>query len=336
MASIENPNYTVYVVAGKHKYNFTPAVVDIDFSDQEKQLAQSVSVTMVNRRTTGGKSICDLLDVRHRIFIYADDGTKKDEVFRGWIWTAYHKTDVDSALLTYKCYDNLIYLQESEDAFWFSKGKRTKTILNTICKKWGIPLNYSYSSITHKKMALKGSLSNILTADLLDKVKKRTGKKYVITSKKDIVYIKPEGTNTKVYQILKKNNVTDVKWEKTMDGMITKVKIVGKKKKKSKEESVLITVTGDTSKYGTLQKVQSKGSDEKLADAKKEAKTTIKEHGKPTEQYNITGPDIPWIRKGDKIYVNAGHITGKMLIVKGIDRSISNKAKTMTLTMEKP
>lgn len=349
-ASIDNPNYSVYIVYKKKKYNITPAVIEISMSSQEKQLAMCASIKAANTKvevTTGTgkkkktvkKSLCQILDVRMRVFIYANDGTKKDEVFRGWLWTEYHESDMEASELTLKCYDNLIYLQESEDSFYFSKGKRTKNVLTTICKKWGIKLNYTYSSINHGKLPIKGSLSNIIT-DLLEKVRKRTGKKYVIESHKDVLHIKPEGTNKKVYQILRKNNATEVKWEKSMDGMTTKVKILGTVKKKNgdnvkEKEKVMATVKGNTKKYGTLQKLQTKGSDDSLAKAKKEAKTTIKENGQPAQEYTVTAPDIPWIRKGNKVYVDAGHITGKTLIVVGMDRKISNKGKTMTLTLKK-
>ena len=46
--------------------------------------------------------------------------------------------------------------------------------------------------------------------------------------------------------------------------------------------------------------------------------------------------DIPWIRKGDKVLINAGDIANATLIVAGVERSISNKSKEMTLTLERP
>lgn len=334
--SKENPLYTVYLVEKKHKYNLTPTVVSIDLSHQDKQLAQCATINMYNVRTATGKSICQLMNVRKRIFIYADDGEKKAEVFRGWVWTDYHTSDMESSIIQIKCYDNLIYLQESDDSFYFSKGKSTKSVMNTICDRWGINLKYSYSSITHSKLVLKGTLSNIITADVLELVRKRTGKKFVIYSQKDVMYIAPVGSNKKIYHLLKKNNTVEVRWETTMDGMTTKVKILGNADKGSEKVPVLATVKGDTKKYGTLQKLQTKGSDESLSAAKKEAKATIKEDGTPKVEYLVQSTDIPWIKKGDTVYVDAGHITGKNLIVKGIDRDISNKKKTMTLTLVNP
>jgi len=337
-ASLDNPKYTVYLVAGSKKYNLTPALIDISTSNQDKQLAQTVTIKVVNVRTKDQdkKTLCQLLNVRQRIFVKANDGEKKDEVFRGWTWTRYHQSELEGATLTIKCYDNLIYLQKSEDSLYFSKGKKTSSVMKSICSKWGINLKYSYSSITHTKLVLRGTLSDIIMSDILDLVKKRTGNKYVVLSKKDEMHIKSVGSNKTVYQITKKNDAISTRVETTMDGMITKVKILGQAKKNSQKLPVVATVKGDTSRYGTLQKLQDKDKDTSLKDAKKEANATIKEHGKPKTEYLVEANDIPWIEKGDRVYVHAGHISGKTMIVLGIERDISNKAKTMTLTLEDP
>ena len=53
----------------------------------------------------------------------------------------------------------------------------------------------------------------------------------------------------------------------------------------------------------------------------------------PKNEYEITGPDIPWIRKGDGVYVDAGDINEKKLIVTAVSRSCDTKNAKMTLTM---
>lgn len=332
-ASLENPIYTVYMVDGKAKYHLTPAVIDIDMSNQEKQVAQCVTIKLANIKT-GKTTVNSLLDVRQRIFIYCNDGARNDEVFRGWIWTKYNDADVGAKTSTIKCYDNLIYLQESEDSLFFSKGKNTKSVMNTICNNWGISLNYSYSTITHGKLVLRGTLTDIFMSDILDLVKERTGKKYVIISHKDVMYVKTAGTNTTIYTLSHINNTARTREETTMDGMVTKVRILGQSGKSGKIP-VVATVTGNTSKYGTLQKLQTKSSDQSLSDAKKEANATIKELGKPKKEYQVTATDIPWIRKGDLVRVEAGSINRNLITV-GIERTITTKQKTMTLSLVDP
>ena len=85
-ASIAKPEYTVYIVSGSTKYNVTPAVELIDFSDQKKNIANSVTIQLMNQKV-GSKWLTSLLAVRDRVYIYADDGSKNEEVFRGFVWT---------------------------------------------------------------------------------------------------------------------------------------------------------------------------------------------------------------------------------------------------------
>lgn len=331
-ASRENPVYTTYVVDGNTKYNLTPAVIELDFSDQDKQMAQSVTIGVVNI-LVNGKWLSSILNVRQRVFIYANDGTKNEEVFRGYIWTRSYKSSLEDREIALKCYDQLIYFQESEESEYFSDGKTTKDVCGALCEKWGVNLEYSYESITHSKLALRGTLSDLFRAEILDLVKERTGEKYVIRSEKDTMKILTVGQNTTIYHFKAGQNAIQTRSECTMDGMVTKVVILGKADDNDREP-VEATVDAKTDKYGTLQKIINRDENTSLADAKKEAEGVLKLDGAPKWLYEIQAPDIPWIRKGDKVIVNAGDIANRTLIVLDIDRSISQKGANMTLTME--
>lgn len=332
-ASKDNPIYTLYIVSGDKKYNVSAAIENLDFSDQEKQISKSMTASLVNKKV-GNTWLSSIIKVRDRVYVYANDGSRNDEVWRGFVWTRPYHSSLSGQTLQLKCYDNLIYFQKSEDAEYFSSGKSTKDIMSSLCKKWGVNLEYTYESITHSKLALRGYLSDIFTADILDLVKERTGKKYVILSEKDVMKVKNVGTNTTIYKIQGGKNAIKTASECTMDGMVTKVVILGKADDNDRQP-VEATLTGDTAKYGTLQKLISRSENTSLADAKKEGQSILNEDGKPKWVYEVTAPDIPWIRKGDKVSVSAGDMTSNY-IVKGIDRTISNKEKTMTLTMESP
>lgn len=331
-ASKENPEYTVCIVNDTTKYDVTPALISLNLSEQNGQLAQTANITLANVKIKG-QWLSTLVGVRQRVFIYANDGTTKAEVFRGVVWTDYYKSALEDREMQLKCYDNLIYFQESEDAEYFTTGKTTQDILTTFCTKWGVKLNYTYQSITHAKLALRGRLADIITSDVLDLVKNQTGKKYVLRSAEDVINIMQVGQNKTIYNITSKNNAISTRSEKTMDGMITKVIILGKADKE-KREPVEATVDGDVANYGTLQKLLSRKENTSLADAQKEAQEIIAEYGTPKLQYEVQCADIPWIRKGDLVRVAAGNIEAD-LITAGVTRSISNKSKVMTLTLER-
>lgn len=331
-ASIDNPVYTVSAVANGVKYNLTPVLESITLTDRENQIAQSATIKISNQQI-GNSWLSSLLEVRSRVYITADDGEKKEEVFRGFIWSRPYQSQNTGKMLTLRCYDHLIYFQESEESEFFASGKSTKDVISSLCSKWGVKLEYSYGSITHGKLALRGTLSDVMTDDVLELAKDRLGKKYVIRSEKDVVKVMYTGQNKLVYHIKAKQNAISTSSEVTMDGMVTKVVILGKEND-DKRQPVEATVSGNTSKYGTLQKIIDRDEDTSLSDAKKEAQSILDEKGKPKWEATIVAVDIPWIRKGDKVKAAAGDLTQEYIVL-GVDHDISNRSKTMSLTVEK-
>jgi hypothetical protein len=331
-AAIDNPIYTVTVKAGDKDYDISGAIESLDFSDQQKQFAQSVTINLFNKKVEE-EWLNTIFQVRQEVVINANDGKTKEEVFQGFIWTKSYKSHNKGKVLSLKCYDNLIYMQESEDYEFFASGKSTKDAVTTLCSKWGVKLDYSYDSITHTKMVLRGNLADIFTADILDLVKDQTGKKYVIRSEKGVMKIMHVGQNSTVYNLKRQENVVSTASECTMEGMVTKVVILGKEDENDRS-SIEDTVSGQTKEYGTLQKVINKDSNTTLAEARKEAQSILKESGQPKWTYEVEAVDIPWIRKGDKVFVNAGDMANFNGIVIGADRSISSDSKLMTLTIE--
>jgi len=327
----QNPGYSCVVMTKKKgKFDFSNILIKLELTARKKQLAQCAKVKCRNVKC-GTKYLNSNISVRDRVCIYADDGEKKDEVFRGFVWTVNYSSETEKEL-TFTCYDNLIYFQESDDNRYFPSGYDSKTICQNICGSWGITLDYSYSSIVHGKMKLEGSLSDIILTQILEKVRQQTGERYVIRSEMDIVKILPVGKNSTVYELKTKENVLGTKSEITMDGMVTKIVILGEADEdgQSKVEAV---VDGDTEHYGTLQKIQKKDGTTELADAQKEAEQTIKNKGKPTRTFEVEAMDIPWLKLGDKVKVAAGDMLGDFFAV-GVSHLVTDTEKTMRVTLE--
>ena len=240
----KRPVYTVYVVSGGNKYNLTPVLNSIDRSEEDAKIAQKVTLQLLNIKVDG-TWLVDLLKPRDRVYVYADDGERNDEVFRGYLWKRTYTTSIKERELEYTCYDNLIYFQETEDCEFFASGKTTKEVCQTLCDKWGVSLSYTYDSITHEKLPLKGRMYDFFTADILDQVKKENGNKYCIISDKDVMYIKPVGSNSTIYRFKAGENIINAGSGWTMDGMITQVIILGKATDEGRYP-IEATVSGDT------------------------------------------------------------------------------------------
>ena len=332
--SRENPEYSVCVVLETGDVlEITPVVLSLDISHREEQLAVCVTLRLANTQYEG-KWVTSILKVRQRVFLYANDGERHEEVFRGWLWSTSYASSPRDRELTVKCYYDLIYWQESEVSEYFAKGKSTQAVVTSLFRTWGVPMRWGYVSTTHDKLALRGTLADIVTSDVLDEAKKQTGKKYAIVMEQDTAVIRTAGDNEAYYRFEEAGSALETKWEVTMDGMVTQVLILGQAKD-DKRTPVVATITGDTATYGTLQKLQDRGDEKKttLAKAKEEARHTIDEKGKPKVEYTLKSVDVPWIRKGDRVYVHVGGIWDKRLIVWSLDRTISDRERTMTLTM---
>lgn len=334
-ASTLNPVYTVYIVTDSKKYDVTPAVIFRERVESENEIAQRITLELHNVEVEGVR-LSGLLQPVNRVFVYADDGTKNDEVFRGFLWERNYKSSVDEQTLKVTAFDHLIYLQESEDTFYFSDNQNTRSRVETICRKWNVKLNYQYLSIPHSKLPASGRLYDILTSDIMDEAKRRIGRRYAIISDKDTMYVKTAGSNELIYKFVLGENVISASSSWTMQGVVTKVIVVGKSEEDEDREKVESTKYRNTQKYGTLQKIEQLDEEAGLSAAEENARHILDESSSPKWEYEIVAPDIPWIRKGDAVFIDAGDIRDRRLIVKTIRRSGDRKTSKMTMTMVDP
>jgi vacuolar-type H+-ATPase subunit H len=269
--SISNPIYSVIISKDNVSYDITNALVSLEHSEQEKQIAASASMSLYDVDVDGTK-LSSIISPGIFVVITADDGEKKGEVFRGYVWDISPKESMEDSEFSIKCYDQLIYWQESEDALYFPSGKPSQTIIESIAKQWGIQIDYKYYGLNHGALALRGCIADFITADILDHVQKYFGLRYVIRCEGGKVVIKPIPSNTTAYTIEVGNNASEVRRYISMNGLITQVKIATTDEEQSFIEG---TISGETDKYGTLQKVFTRDEDMTLPDAKKEAENII-------------------------------------------------------------
>lgn len=333
MTSKDNPHYRVTVLnSSGNKYEITGALKELVLDEQENGIAQRVKLTIMQAKHDG-KYLTSLINVHDRLYVYANTGSGSKEVFRGYVWKdVYEKSDTKEITLT--AYDRLIYLKETEEYKFYSSGKSTKSIFQDICNAKGIKLKYNHSSIKHGKLVIKGSLADAFDSDLLEEVRKKTGKRGVIRSTQGNLEVFTEGKgNSTIYKLYHGTNGNLLKTKHTvsLDGITTKVTIMGYAKTDTKAP-IKATVKGNTSKYGTIQKTIYASESDKLADLKKEANQIIKDDGKPKTEVSAVAVDNPWIRKGDTVYLDDGYKAG-YAYVKSIEHDAQNKIMSMELRM---
>lgn len=339
MIDITKFSYRLVVITEDGKqYDITDYTQDLGWEENEKELAVRMSFTCKNDKTSKGK-LSNLLKPGCLCGIFADYGSKSEEVARGYIIDWKPSLSSGSDTLDIKCYDELYNLQESQDNLFFSSGISTKSAISQILDKWEIILGkYDGPDVSHGQLVYRTeSLADVLLK-ILDDAEKKGGDECVIRGNKGKVDIVPVGSNTKVYHFAADNS-TLAAHKLSTAGMVTRVVVIGEENDEGRKP-LEATLDGLT-KYGIRQKIYTRGSDESLDEAQNAAKDILNEKGEVQQEITVQAPDVPYIRKGDVVHVELGTLDG-YYFVKGIQHDADKgnmamdlkKAETKKVTIE--
>jgi hypothetical protein len=311
------------------KYDLNNVLYDLQWEEQTGELAQRATIKAANI-DIDSTWLMAVAKINCLLRIYAKWDAEKTLVFDGtvWEWQYAHEGRKE---LTLTAYDRLIRLQQSQDFMYFSPGMATRDLIGGICKDWGIPLSYKWNqSMTHGKKVFSGNAVSDMIFSTLDEVQSKTGEKYTAYFRDNMLQIVNRGTNNPVYKF-DWYNTQSSNDKMTINNLVTEVKIIGRQ---DNEERAPIedTVSGDTS-YGLLRAILRRDDDKTLAETQAEAKTILKERGKPEEQIQVTVPDLPFLRKGDKIEMEAANLRG-FFYAAGVSHRAAQKLMTLTLERE--
>ena len=303
--------------------DLTGLCTSLMWGEEKNSIAQKAEIKLANIKIDKGY-ISDLIELCTQIVIFVNE----EEYFRGIVWDWSYTSALEKEL-SFTAYDKMIYLTQSKGNTYYSSGKSTQFLVEDICKEWGISVCYEWESWTHGKTPLKDmEISRQLTT-VLDEAQTKLDSKYVMLFEKDTLFIRKKGSNTDVYYFHGKN-VESTTNRLTLQGLVTKVLVYGKSEE-DKRPPLLKTIDGDLD-YGVLQEIVTKDSNKTLEDAEKEAQNILKEKGKPEETITVSTIDVPMIRKGDKIKLVAGNLSG-YFIVEGVTHN--GFEKTMEMELER-
>lgn len=152
-------------------------------------------------------------------------------------------------------YDRTIYLSKSEDQFLFQEGTTASDRIKQICSEWNIPI----LNIPDTKQALAQdvvrakSLWNIIQ-DQLKETAEKSGKLFTVRMQPDGLELFEIGSNVDPWVFEFAVNLQSVRQKQTLNGAVTKVKVLGKQEKGS-TAPIEFETNADIDKYGTIQKV---------------------------------------------------------------------------------
>lgn len=330
MIDLSKLAYKVYLLRENGEYlSITDITESGSWDESEGELAMRFSLTLANRNFNG-KKISSLAKPNCWIVIQAEIDGKPEEVARGKI-TEWSPTISESTeTLTLGGYDILYDLEKSQDNRYVSEGVGTKSVIITIFDDWGIPVDrYEGPNNANAKTTFKNEHLSDIILELLDTAHKHGERECIVRAEQNKVSIIPKGSNGTVYHFEQSKNIQTVKYGLNAGDVVTVVKVVATEDDDDRQKVEAI-IEGNT-EYGKRQEIYVRDKDDTLQQATDAAKEILNEKGKPSESFSLKAPDVPFIRKGDKIYVTTSVYTGYALVT-----SISHSlGRTMSLSIEK-
>lgn len=328
MIDVSRLKYKLLLVTEDGKeLDITGATEDLGWEEGESELASRIYFTLCNAEYGGGL-LSGIAKPGCIVAVIADWGTGKDEVARGRIndWDPQFSGSGDTVNIT--AYDDLINLQNSQDNRYYSAGTGTKAAITSIFEDWSIPLGeYKGPNVSHAKTLFKAEYLSDIILQLLDDAEKKGGAKCIVRCGKGKVSVLPEGSNTIIYHFSAGDNVTVARDTTSIASLVTRVKVVGKEDKAGKQ--AVEAIVDGLIKYGIRQQIYVRDEDDTLNRAKSAAEDIIKKDGQPDHIRSITTPDVPTLRKGDKVHIQAGTLDGYYIVT-----SIQHNADTKSMQMD--
>lgn len=318
--------------ASGNQYNIGDFIQNLGWEENGNEISMRLFFTVRNYETAKGY-LSSLIKPGCLIGIFATDGVVSEEVARGYVenWNQVEKNSGNSLKCT--CYDELYKLQKSQDNRYYPSGTGTKSAIEGIFNDWEILQgDYKGPNASHGKTVCNNKYLSDIILEFLDDAVKKGEKKCMIQAAKGYTSVIPWGSNKTVYVFCVENTQSFSKNIST-ENLITRVKVVGQADKQGKH-SVEATLNGAI-EYGIRQRIYTRGKEETLSDANLAAQKILEDEGKIGKKMAVQAPDVPFIRKGDLVYIISS-ITSSYYYVKSIQHNAESYNMSMDLEYAEP
>ena len=326
MIDIGKLNYSVTVVDEKgKKYNIKDYITDLGWEENKNELASRISFTVRDGKTSIGY-LSKVIKPGCVIIVYASSGEKKKEVARGNVNTWGFRKQNSGGNLRIVAYDILYALQQSQDNYRLESGTGTKKAITDILGRWGVKLSsYKGPDVSHGTKNYKTKYLSDILRSILNDAAKKSGEKCIMRATKGKMEVIKKGSNDPIYYFDNTNSKM-VSKDISIADMVTRVRIYGKEEK-DKAAPVVAIKDGKT-QFGIRQKIYQMTGDETVADAERSAEEILDDEGKTDKDIEVIAVDVPYVRKGDKIYMNSGATNGFYIV-----KEIHHDAEVGHMTM---
>lgn len=327
MIDVANISYFLILLRPDgQRMDLRPFLRSLFWEENGGELAVRLTAELQNIQMPDGKWLHQLVPLGSQIFLYSDWGRGRQEIFRGTVFAWDYRTD-PLGHFTITAYDQLIYLMKSKDDRFYKAGQTAKVIIQDIAKAWGIPLgDVQGPNIALGKQVFRGATLADMINSALKEAKAKDSIKWIVRSRRGKIDVVRPGTNSPVYVFSADTNVDSISDRQDIEDLVTRVKIIGAEDEEDKAP-VVATLDGRT-EFGTLQEVVYQRQFDNLAAAKAAAQDILKERGQPKRSRKVVASDLPFLRRGDKVKVEAGTLIG-YYIVSSVTHDATNRIMVM-------
>ncbi len=330
MIDLSKLKYRVVVMdESKNQYNINDYIENLGWEENENEIAVRVSFTVKNDKTSKGY-LSGIIKPGCLIGIFASDGSTNQEVARGYVevWEHMQKNGGDTLRCT--AYDELYKLQKSQDNRYYPAGTGTQSAITAVLDDWELPQDsYKGPNVSHAKMVFNNRYLSDIILELLDDASKKGSEKCMIRAAAGKTAVLLKGSNTVVY-VFRIDNTIELSESISTSELITRVRVVGQADDNG-VHSVEALLDGMT-QYGIRQRIYTRRSDETPADAKSAAQEILNGEGKIEKTMSIQSPDVPFIRRGDLVYIISG-LFSDYFYVKSLQHNIDSFSMSMQLEL---
>ena len=278
--------------------NITQAVSSVSWGGSTSQAARTAEITVIN--APNDKNVTNL-----KLKIAAGDTIKlyeNDElIFVGEVITK--ETTSETGTITYSCTDLLNHLLKSTGVYNFTDTTAEK-ITKKVCADFEIKTGtIAKTNAPIKKMIMDGSSIYDIIMAAYTKAAKQTGKKYICRMEGAKLTVRKKGPVVKNFVLAEEYNITNTRYEETIDNMVNVVKIYDQTGKQIGE------VKKDTwvEKYGIYQQIY---KEESGINAKTAAKNMLQGVEKKVTLDGINGDLACIAGNGVEVYDKATGLNG--------------------------
>ena len=328
MIDLSKVEYRVVVVASDGtQYDVTPITSSLGWQEGEKELAAKINCKFACVMVDGSL-ITDTVKMMTPIMIYASDGSGFQEMIRGNVTKLGLTESNGEFTLNIEAADEAQALRHSQDDYYFSPDAGTSSIIEKILTDHGVPYTIQISGdVKHAKKVYRARYLSDMLGDVLKDLKEKNGGTYFIRAKEGVIEIIPRGTNETIWHFDIDSNSVRVQDEFDSTDTVTQVKVVGKQRTEG-HQSVDAIVDGRTD-LGTRTVIYHRDDKTSLEEAETAAKKILSENGTIKRKTTLEAPDVPTIRKGDRIRLRSSVGEGFFFI-----KSISHDAPQQRMRMD--